>query len=52
MKAELYQVRYLNAQGKARMGLVKGHTPSEAFVKAKRFVIAGGQVVSVVNTHA
>lgn len=52
MRSELYQVRYVDTRGKTRMGLVKGRTSSEAVVKAKRFVIAGGQVVSVVNTHA
>lgn len=52
MRGSLYQVRFVNSTGVARMGHVRGRSYREATVKAKRFVIGGGVVVSVVDTGA
>jgi hypothetical protein len=46
----LYKVRYINVDGQTRHSHVKAHTLSEANVKAKRFVIKGGSIISVIDS--
>ena len=47
-QSTLYKVRYLKNE-EARLGHVKAFSQREAEVKARRFVISEGSVVSVVE---
>ena len=42
-----YKVRYINAEGDRRLGHVKATCHREATVKAKRFIIRGGALLTV-----